>query len=950
IFDDVNAVFVPLKSVEVTDGIIIIPLTDILSYSDGSTSYPLNMDYLLSYVDTTGQYQNITTQSTLYIYNKSNNVLDVSDVTGYLNDYIRPNVTLKDDDGTILISDVLSYTYYTEDILSVECIETNRGLFIEETYEDVEIYLSSNYFDYGSYTLKWYVFMEDGSVVINTSMLNIVPKPKSSTFSSVTNLTVYMDDNEVGTSLEVYDEYDNLIDSGTVTVKLDGEIVTTVDLNEHSYYWLQVDTLDVGEHVVTLTYGDNAGNHPSNETSFILTKSDAIKTAISIDYPKIIMDTEETFDINFTVYSIYDYEEVTEGTVDLVIYIDEYNWESVTLNTVAVTDKKITVDVQSILNYNMEYWGHLNNPVYNPFYLLYRNSSQDYLQATVYCEEGILIYKASNLTVEVPDMEGYIDQSLDVQFDFKDENGEVTYPDVNRVDVKCVETGNYVLYDEYGGLYIYSSAFDGEGSYTLEWKVIFDDDTVAYTTSTLNVIPKPKETRLPPFDDKIVYKNQYSWSIWVHVSDENYETIYYGTISVLLDDVIVDTDSLDGNYDVYCSIDLADVSFGEHTVTITYTDENGEHPDNTTSFTLTKKDMLKTDMSISIDSDMIMITDENVEVKFDVYDTDTYESVQTGIVTFFLDMGEFILLNSVDVTDGKIIVDMDSILSNYDTPSYPLYVDAGLMYNDTTEQYQDIFQWYAFDIYDKIPVVINYNRISVNITDEKTTFDLIVNDYDGNPVPNGKIDIIGYIEDVEFNAEATVTDGIATVTITEPNFNDYMGYDYQFVASYTDDNNVYNNAHRTFYNTVRESLILEINDTIMPRGKTTTINYVIKDKNGEIIYPYIDSFSFSSDNGYFSHELYEEINRLDLYSDSQAGEYIINLLLYTDENSEAKATFKVTLKDVQSTDLRYIGYDSNEESTTFNYKVTYYDDTSYDWTGLVDQGTVNITLTIDDAT
>ena len=927
---------IPVKTVDVTEGKIIVEIDSILSkYAD--VSYPLYVDVRLIYNDTDEQYMNNTIWDSFTIYEASKNTVEIPDMAGSIPYSITIPVTVKDEDGNIISSD--DYNIFITTSHSPLMIAKDGSNVIVDTYD---VYI-------GNYTITWGVRFNDGTLATTNSTLTLNPS-----MSPSGNRTIYKNEEEIGLYIEVYSyvehSYIYVTIPGDITIKLDDEIYDQIQYSNGEYaYYMDVSGLSIGEHTLQFLFEDENGTNQCNST-LLLNKINMVDAYISSSLTSELLNTEDTFSINFNVRDRITAEEINEGNVTLLIY-DFSNGVYVPIQTVGAAEKTFTVNMQDIIQYAREEDYSRYEIVYN---LNYTDLSGQYTNNTR--SEIFYVHNISKNTIEVPEAEGYLEEYVDVPIILKDKDGNIIDSDIisnqayNRLTLTCQETGNSISIDDLNGLYISSSTFDGEGSYTLEWRVLFYDDTVAYTTSTLTIIPKPKESRLPSFADTIVYKNQDSWYIWVHVSDENDDSIYYGTITVLLDGVIVDTGSLDGNYEVYCSIDLADVSLGEHTVTITYTDENGEHPDNTTSFTLTKKDTLTVDMSITIQDHMIMVTDENVELSFTVYDADTYESVQVGRVTFFLYSGGYVLLNSVDVTDGKIIVDIDSILSYYSDVEYPLTVEAGLMYKDTTEQYQNITCWNDFNIHDKIPVTITYDGISENITDEKTTFDLMVKDYDGNLVPNGKVNILGYIEDVEFSAEATVIDGIATITITEPNFNDYMGSEYYFTAYYTDDNNVYENAQNTFYDKVLESLILEINDTTIPRGEWTTIYYVIKDKNGEIIYPYIDSYSFSSDKGYFGYSLYEESNRLDLYSDSEVGEYIISLQLYTDENSEAITTFKVTLKDVQGTHLEYLGYDVSDDSTTFNFKVTSYDDTIDEWTGLVDQGTVNVSLTIDDTT
>ena len=930
-----------INTASVLDKKIELNLSSILSNYEHITNTVIPVTVM--YNDTTGKYENYSFDYNLYFHEISNNTLIVEDAQASIGETLRIPFTVKNNEGIDINPKEYSILF--------KQVNDTQSYYADQN--PITFYLYDEY-ESGIYEYEYFIYFDDNTVASATSTITINPKSKETKISH-NNLTVYSDDKYAYINLLPVDEYEQQITIGQIAIYLDDEYLTTVDRNQTSYYELNLENIEIGEHDVILSYTDETQQYPDNMTSFKLMKINQLHTFINYVEYTTVLSTDEYAEVTFKVYYNEDWEyTIDEGTVTWVVDLD-YNGY-VPIKTVDVNEGKIRVNLTDIISTtNMT----INYPLDVHSKLIYNDSTGQYSNAS-YVYDFSILDVSNSYYLNVSNSKGAITETLDIPLNLLDKNNVKQNSKIEYVNLECLETNNYISYVYNDGIVSLSTdSFDEEGIYTLKWIVKLDDASFVTNTSTIILDPRPKTSKLPTYEDRELYKNQNEWYTRVTVSDEYDNTIYYGTVSVLLDGVVVDTDSIDGSYDVYCSIDLSNVSVGEHNVTITYTDDvNGEHPDNSTSFTLTKLDMLQTDINAYINNTRVLVSDENVEVDFNVYADG--ESVNVGNVTFFLDFaGNYIPIKTVNVTDGKIVVDLDSILSNYDNLSYPLYVDAGLMYNDSTGQFSESIRLTGFDVFDKMPVtlVILNNETK---TDEETIITIKVTDYNGNYVPNGQLNMTGYIygddiDSIPFNATSEVTNGKATFTITNPNFKEYVGNHYQIEVLYADNNNVYADDQFSYGDTIKNYLILEINDTIILRGRYNNIPYVIKNKDGEILNLGLNDNSLTYETGGFTSDIFPDENILQLYPyySTELGEYDITLSLSLYDYNEAISTFKVTVKDGIDVHSEFVGYDYDSTSTTFNFTIKdddyknvpkgnlsvaldLYDDGEIDYQGVVD--------------
>jgi len=918
---DTDDEFINFKNNDV-DYINIIDIPTIISYYE-DVNYPISVSYYINYTDLSGIYANSSYYNSFDIYHVSNYIVEIDDViVEYDTQEVSIPIIIKDANGNEIMPE---FTINDLTLYGSHIPYNREGNFI--------IISRDQFYSTGTDTLKWAIQFEDQSLIQTTSLIIIKRVPH---FNSVYDRTVYKDEYLISIDCTVYDDYwDELVygDGRKVIVTLDGQVYETINLyDEYSYDSdIYVDDLSVGEHNVTLSFIDESGNYSNIERTFKIIKLDTLRTTLSVNDIPIIFSTDENVEIKFNVSEYSTDNQVTKGNVSFIFYKDD---EQILLKTVDVNETELTIGLNDLLSY----YDTINYPLYVPVIISYNDSTGEFQNVTA--EKYVNIYKSSVNTVEVPNMEGNIRDDIIIPITVRDEYNNIINPDEYRVTITN-RPGNMDLTKDENNIRLSTNGVYAN-NYTLEWLIIFEDGSVSTTNSSLilkqSMIPRGNHT---------IYKNQKEYwfeiEVYSYYDDSwDYKTIP-GSVTIQMDGEIYKViDSFSG-YDYNC-VSVSDLSIGEHRLLFIYEDENGNNLCNSTVI-LNK---INTELT-NINGEFpyyIFITDEKININFSVYTSNTYQKVNEGVVTLSVydyDTNSYVELQTVNVEEQTFTINTNEILTHLND-NYPTDANFQLYYNNITDKYSSSNTYYSVDVYDKFPVNLEFNNYILD--DDYTTFNISVKDYEGNDISQGEVTISGYDmnnNDVTFTQSSQVSNGIALITITSPNLYEYTGDEFYLTIKYHE-NNTYEDYETSRYEIIRESLFIEINDMIVPEDDYIIIPYVLKNKEGEILYLDGDINLYINNSSY---NYYIEENEINFVSWKE-GVYNVFVSFETDEKyQQTFTTFTLTVKKLKQTQINYLKYDINEDSTTFNFKVQAYDDDLNTWVG-VNTGMVNVTCNIND--
>lgn len=487
----------------------------------------------------------------------------------------------------------------------------------------------------------------------------------------------WLDRGNVSLSFYVNDEYIPII---TRSIVADEEFtpleidMNTITSNYGTSYPLNVE--------YRLNYTDLSGfyENTTKDCSFNVYKlSDYV-----VEIPSVTFNDGEQVYIPIT---IKDNEDNVITTNYNISYIKRYgtniSFELLSNNTVSISPEMLNIGEDM-------YW--------LDWMITYENGEISFVESSVY----IILPKSSKINI------GYLpsvyknDKTLELKLYVYDINYWTGDPfDVGTITIKI--DGEVIdTVDLSEGLY-YNLQLEnievGSHNLTLSYYDESGEHPSNETTTELYIIDSLRPVYFDSHPNLIVYKNQESVSIDVNVYQDEYDMIYNGFVTIIMDNQTIDSISLQDTYNEYY-LGSNEISTGTHNITLTYNDDYGEYTDVETSFNLTKLDTYATTMNAYMSSNIIHNTDENVEINYEIKDRYTKEPVNTGNITFYLYHDEnYIQIKSVEVNDGILSVDLESILSNYDSISYPLYIDAKLTYTDSSGQYQQQEQDIYFRIY-----------------------------------------------------------------------------------------------------------------------------------------------------------------------------------------------------------------------------------------------------------
>ena len=559
---------------------------------------------------------------------------------------------------------------------------------------------------------------------------------KISRFYGLNNITVYKNTETITFVVHMDDE--DYIDfyEGTITIQYDNGVEQTVAPGE--LVDVNVQDFSIGEHIVYLSYYDETGQHPSNQTSFIINITELYDSSINGYFYNGIVLTNET---NIMKINIEDntYERIKCGNITFSIYDEDISDYKI-IKTIHDTDdefinfKNNDVDYINIIDIPtiISYYEDVNYPISVSYYINYTDLSGIYANSSYYNNFGI--YQVSNYIVEINDVIVEPDTTtISIPIIIKDENGNEITPEFTIAALKVYYDYN-LGYTQEGNTIIISRNDLGTGErVTLRWSIIFDNQSLAQITSKVTI---KAAVYFNSVYDRTVYKDDYLISIDCTVYDDYWDELVYGEgckVTVTLDGQLYDTINLYDEYSFDSDIYVDDLSAGEHTVTLSFTDENNFYSNIERTFKIIKLDTLRITLTVN-DLPIIFSTDENVEIKFNVSEDSTGNQVTKGNVSFILDKDdEQILLKTVDVNDGKMIVGLDDLLSYYDTIDYPLYVPFFMYYNDTTGEFQNITTSNYVNIYKSSVNTVEVPNMEGNITDE-IIIPITVRDEDNNIV------------------------------------------------------------------------------------------------------------------------------------------------------------------------------------------------------------------------
>lgn len=461
--------------------------------------------------------------------------------------------------------------------------------------------------------------------------------------------------------------------------------------------------------------------------------------------------------------------------------------------------------------------------------------------------------------------------------------------------------------------------------------------------SNETTIPFSKLDSLRPvyFDshhDLIAYKNQESVSIDVNVYQYEYEMIYDGFVTITMDNQTIDRVYLQDTYNEYY-LGLNEISTGIHNITLTYNDDYGEYTDVETSFTLTILDTYATTMNAYMSSNIIYNTDENVEINYEIKDRYTEEPVNTGNITFYLYHDEnYIPIKSVEVNDGILSVDLESILSNYDSTSYPLYIDAKLTYTDSSGQYQQQEEYIYFRIYPASENSVEIPDVEGTITRD-ITIPVTVKDKDGNIIDPSNY----YIRLKDYN-----TDNIFSFDREDENV--IVSTEGMYAKTYTLEWSI------TFEDNtaITTTSMLKLNPGMNPNFNLTLYNEYYYSGYDLEVYDYLDGYSINYIPGVITIKMDDEITETFSFSGYDYRDLELNgyglsegehIILFLFENSErnisCNSSIRITKIDLSKPNIKITNRQElisilEDETIEINFRV--YDENYED----ISSGTVTL--------
>jgi len=871
-------------------------------------------------------YVKATSQLSVIHNAKSNYTIEINDSIIYKDAYeamsydVQIPIIIKDEQDNIIKPEINN--------IFINCPENNYNetVYSYRIYENEEgyyIYLNSDNFSLGNYSLNWTFFFKDSYAETKTNISVIMTPPRTTFVNDYYNYTTYLNQHTQDIYLDVHDQHYNYIYEGKVTVKVDDTEVETIYLSDTTVYTINLDDLINGEHIIALTYEDENGLHPSNQTTITLNKTNISDVRIYA-YPdsRVILSSDDSLQINFNIYDKYTIEDVTVGNVTLILYKDD---REIPLKTVDVNEGKIIVNLEDILS-NID---SSDYPLYVYAYLFYNDSSGQYANTT--SDISLNIYNESRNNVYIPYFEEYIGNELQVPITITDENGdEITEYTVKSV--YCIETDENLQFCNDG----YYTYYFEEGTYTLTWTIEFYDNTYKLINSTIKLTKKPLETKLVSYD-QFVYQNQETIETAIYLRDENSQIINNGIITIKLDDDIVNILDL-SNYNSYMeyNISTGNLDIGEYTVTIIYEDESGKHPNNQTTYTLTKLDTRYTQIIYELPP--ALTTDETVTLTINVIDYYSKENITEGTVNVYQGWNYNNLIKTFNMTDEKnITINILPIVANYTGSDYPITQSYHIEYINPTDKYTPDSTYSDLHIYKPSEYLVEIPELNIKRGGE-IKIPIFAKDNEGNNVNSE----ISYVNGHCLENECSIIcngEGIL-MYVSSDYYYDILTegtYTFNWEIMFTDDTSTFTTSNITITSD-KESFITQFDDIV-----------VFSDTSEYILYwdTYNQDYQQISGNVsiYLDDEYVDVKEPFDYYyiipvNDLSYGQHSIRLV-YVDNSGTyptCESTVNLIKLDLLETDIDYeLPYKISTQEDTFTL---FFNVTSHN--GIVEEGNVSV--------
>ena len=810
---NINDEYIPLKT-DVNNGKIRIALTDILNNYE-TVDYPLYVSAILTYNDTTGQYTNYSSDIDLSIYKASGYTVEIPDMEDKIPKTITIPVIVRDENGIIVDPD-----------------EYRVSVIIDNYYNDIitdgsNVILDTERVYAKTYTLHWFIYLNNGNVTANTSTLKLNPHVNPGGIREVNR-----DTESISFDLEVYD-YCDYMDihyiPGQMTIYMDDEIVDSFYFNGYDDYSLDVGSLSIGEHTALFVYNNDETNITCNSTMTIIKSGLTEPNLYIIKSPNTISIVEDqTLEWEYQV--IDDYEDVTCGTVTL--YVLDENAEYIPLKTVDVTEKiTINIDELTALYTNTEY------PIYVNYYLKYNGYEDKYTENTVYGSISLTNLKKSNINYEKYEV---CDEGTKIFIKVTDsENNTITKGTI-KLTLEILD--EYYNYDystdkEYSAaddyILIQDLKLDEKIGFHISLSYEYIDETGEYSGSSNS---NGFQMRIPltfNVDDHITLTKNYNTTFTFNLTDQNGNIVNRtnGYINVFL----IESDSwVESIYNLENPeiLFLNNYECGDYQIVLEYNDEEPYFYNvlNNKTVTVTLTALEKTS-NIHLVSDVeVCANDYGTGINWEI--TNEYNNTIYGKVSVYLD--DELLTTTYDsyyyIETGELNIGNHIIKLIYtdESAEYPSCETTGNLYKS------DLLSCY-FTL-QEYPQKVSTNEENISIS-----YDLKINGID---VEIGTVSL--YLKDINdedseaiFIKSVNVTDHIITVPMEDitTKFGDNYPYNLRIILNYTDETNTYANCSDFYYMmelTNKKVALLNYTGYTVEDGKTI-IYYTLKDKENNNI-------------------------------------------------------------------------------------------------------------------